>query len=167
MSFSYKIIFRSANHIAANTKQGLCGSLCGQSPGLVTTVDLCWLYSIYCDVTHIDLTRVGPESKATRFASLPFHAPRSWYYFTPGFSRLGNTVWRRYNTVNFLPNPLMICPIARPLGWDMWCNLWYDTMFYILLQSTQCCMKYIFILERVIAALDCICQFVGAIRGRR
>ena len=32
-----------------------------------------------------------------------------------------------YNAVNFQPNPHIIHPIARQLGWAMGCNLWYDT----------------------------------------
>ena len=62
----------------------------------------------------------------------------------------------RYNVVNFLPNPHKIHPIARTLGWAMGCILWFDTAIYILLESTQCCMKYRVIFDRVITALDCI-----------
>ena len=41
-----------------------------------------------------------------------------------------DTVQCRYNAVNFLPNPHYIHPIARPLGRDMGCNLWFDTDLY-------------------------------------
>ena len=34
-------------------------------------------------------------------------------------------------------------------------KLWFDTLIYILHQSTQCCMEYHVILDRVIMALDC------------
>ena len=49
-----------------------------------------------------------------------------------------HTVRCRYNAVKFLPNPHKIHPIACPLGRDMGCNLWFDILVYILLQSTQC-----------------------------
>ena len=65
----------------------------------------------------------------------------------------------RYNAVNFLPNPHKIHLIARPLGRDMGCNLWFDTLIYILSQSTQCGMKYPVILDRVITALYCTMFF--------
>ena len=61
----------------------------------------------------------------------------------------------RYNAVNFLPNSHKIQPIDRPLGRDIGCNLWFDTLIYISIQSTQCCLKYRVILDRVITALDC------------
>ena len=97
------------------------------------------------------------------------------------------TVQCRYNAVNFLPNPHKIHLIARPLGRerererlslsaflrtedigvhivhplgrDMGCNLWFDTLIYILSQSTQCGMKYPVILDRVITALYCTMFF--------
>ena len=65
------------------------------------------------------------------------------------------TVRCRYNAVNFLPNPHEIHPIARPLGRGMVCNLWFDTLIYILLQSTQCRIRFCVIFDRVITALDC------------
>ena len=37
----------------------------------------------------------------------------------------------------FYANPHKMHP-----GRDMRCNLWFHTLIYILLQSTQCCMKY-------------------------
>ena len=67
-----------------------------------------------------------------------------------------STVRCRYNAVNFLPNPPNLHLIARSLGWDMGCNLWFDTLFYILLQSPQYCMKHRVILDRVITALHYI-----------
>ena len=78
-----------------------------------------------------------------------------------------NKVRYCYNAVNFLPNPPQRYTIAPRLGQGMGCNLWFDTRSYILLQSTQCCMKYCVILERVIMTLYCI-QFiwVSSFRGR-
>ena len=46
----------------------------------------------------------------------------------------------------------MWCVICDLYG----CNLWFDTLICILLQSTQYCMKYHVILERVKMALYCI-----------
>ena len=66
-----------------------------------------------------------------------------------------STVRCRYNAVNFLPNPHEIHPIACPLGRGIVCNLWFDTLIYILLQSTQCRIRFCVILDRVITALDC------------
>ena len=65
-----------------------------------------------------------------------------------------NTVRCRYNAVNFLSNPHIIHPIARPLGRTMGCNLWFDTLIYILLH--RCRIKYRVIFDHVITALDCI-----------
>ena len=47
----------------------------------------------------------------------------------------------------FLPNPHKLHPI------DMGCNLWFDSLLYILLQSLQCCMKYHVILDCVMDIL--------------
>ena len=66
-----------------------------------------------------------------------------------------NSVRCRYNEVNFRPNSHKMHTIARPLGWVMGYNLWFDTLIYIVLQSTGCCMKHLVILDRVITALDC------------
>ena len=71
-------------------------------------------------------------------------------------SKIWNTVQRRYNAVNFLPNPHKIHPIARPLGRGMVCNLCFDTLIYILLQSTQCRIRYRVIFDRIITALNCV-----------
>ena len=76
------------------------------------------------------------------------------------------TVRCRYNAVNFLSNPHKIHPIARPLGRGMVCDLWFDTLIYILLQSTQCGKRYRVIFDRVITTLDriyvyiCVCVYV-------
>ena len=59
-----------------------------------------------------------------------------------------------YDAVNFLAYPHKIHLIARPLGRDMACNLWFDNLIYILFQSAQCCMKYRVILDRVVMALN-------------
>ena len=64
----------------------------------------------------------------------------------------------RYNAVNFYQILTKNTPIYRPLGRGMGCNLWFDTLIYILLKSTQCCMKYHVILGRVKTALDYVCQ---------
>ena len=63
----------------------------------------------------------------------------------------------RYNAVNFPPNPPKIHPIAPSLGRDMESILWVQTVIYTLCQSTQGCMQYHVILDRVITALDCLC----------
>ena len=66
----------------------------------------------------------------------------------------------RYNTVNFLPNPHKIHPIARPLGRGLVCDLCVDTLIYILLQSAQCGKRYRVIFDRVITTLDCIYMYI-------
>ena len=45
---------------------------------------------------------------------------------------------------------------ARPLGRDMGCNLWFDTWYISCFSQTQCCMKYLVIMDRVKTALDYI-----------
>ena len=70
-------------------------------------------------------------------------------------SEVTSIVWCLYNAVNFLPNPHKIHPIAHPLGWDMGCILWVQTVIYTLPQSMQWCMWYHVILNRVITALNC------------
>ena len=62
----------------------------------------------------------------------------------------------RYKVVNFLPNPHKIHPIARLLGQNMGCNLWFDTLIQILLWSTQCSIKYHVILDWVMTTVSCI-----------
>ena len=47
---------------------------------------------------------------------------------------LENTVWCRYNAVNFLTNIHQRHPIARPLGWGMGCLLWIQHLIDILPQ---------------------------------
>ena len=44
----------------------------------------------------------------------------------------------------------------------MRCNLWFDTLIYILLQSTQCSRIYCVLMNRVITALDCMYPFYAA-----
>ena len=46
------------------------------------------------------------------------------------------TVRCRYNTFNFLRNPHQRQPIARPLGRDMGCLLWFNT--FIIFCLSQC-----------------------------
>ena len=41
-----------------------------------------------------------------------------------------NTMWCRYNAVNFIPNSCKRHPIARPLGWGMECLLWIQSNLY-------------------------------------
>ena len=53
-------------------------------------------------------------------------------------------------------NPHQIHPIARPLGRAMGCILWFQTLFYILPKSVQCCLQYYVILNHAIMALYCI-----------
>ena len=65
-----------------------------------------------------------------------------------------HTMRCRYSAVNFLQNPHKIHPIDHPLGRDIGRSLWFDTTIYILLQPTQCFMKYCDILGRVITAPD-------------
>ena len=71
-------------------------------------------------------------------------------------SPLKYTLLRRYNAVNFYPNSLKMHPIARRLGEGMGRNLWFDTVIYIMLQSTQCYIQCLVIFDRVITALDCM-----------
>ena len=65
------------------------------------------------------------------------------------------TVRYRYNAVNFLSNPNKRHPIARPWGRVMGCLLWFWSLIYVLLLSSQCRWKYCDKLDRVITALDC------------
>ena len=46
--------------------------------------------------------------------------------------------------------------IAHPLGHDMECLLWVQTLMYILPQSQQQCMQYYAILDHIITAPYCI-----------
>ena len=86
-----------------------------------------------------------------------------WYVLTALKLFILHEVQCRYNAVNFLPNPHKIQPISRPSGRDMGCNLWFDTLIYILHQSTQCCIKYRVILNRVIMWLDCKSHSIGMV----
>ena len=52
------------------------------------------------------------------------------------------TVWCRFNAVNFLKNPHNRHPISRPLGRDMGCLLWEQTLIYVMLEPLHCCRKY-------------------------
>ena len=45
---------------------------------------------------------------------------------------------------------------ARPFGRDMGCNLWFDTWYISCFSQTQCCVKYLVIMDRIKTALDCI-----------
>ena len=67
-----------------------------------------------------------------------------------------NAVRCHYNTVNFLPNAHKIHPIASPLAWDIGCILCAKIMIYTLPQSLQWYMQYLFKLDQVITALNCI-----------
>ena len=69
-----------------------------------------------------------------------------------------NTVRCHYNTVNFLQNAHKGHPVAHPLGWDMGCHLWIQTLIKVLHQLLQCCMQYRVTLDLVITALDCILE---------
>ena len=67
-----------------------------------------------------------------------------------------NTVRRRYNAVNFLPEPHNTNPIARPWGWDMGCLLWFWSLIYVLLLSSRRRWSYCDIFDhRVITSFDC------------
>ena len=81
------------------------------------------------------------------------------YLQTDLFRNIRAVIYRRgrYNAVNFPPNPPKIHRIAPPLGRDMESILWVQTVIYTLSQSTQGCMQYHVILDRVITALDCLC----------
>ena len=61
-----------------------------------------------------------------------------------------------YNVVSFLKNPHKRHPIAHPLGRDMGCFFWIQTLIYIMSQWVQWCMQYHLILDRIITAPDCI-----------
>ena len=67
-----------------------------------------------------------------------------------------DTMWCLYNAVNFHQNSHKMHPIAHPLGQDMGCNLWFDSLIQIMLQTTQCCMKHLVILDRIITTLHCM-----------
>ena len=47
-------------------------------------------------------------------------------------------------------------PFVRPLGWDVGCLLWVQTLFYTPSQPLYLCLQYHAILVRVVAALVCI-----------
>ena len=64
------------------------------------------------------------------------------------------TVRCRCNAANIPPSPHKIHPIARPEKRDVGGNLLFDTLIYMLLQSTQSCMKYHVILDRITTTLD-------------
>ena len=61
-----------------------------------------------------------------------------------------------YNAVKFLQNAHKRHPIAHPLGQDIRCILWAQTLIYSLPQSLQWWIQYHIILDRIITALDCI-----------
>ena len=94
------------------------------------------MFPFHVVIMNLTASRPGLCSSPTKFqpsATISY----SLGHFVPS----GNTVRRHYNAVDFLPNPHKKHPLARSLGWDMRCNLWFDTRIYILIQSTQCCMK--------------------------
>ena len=66
-----------------------------------------------------------------------------------------HTVRCRYNGVNFLQNPHKRHPIARPLGRNMGCLLWINTLIYIPPQLLKWYMQYV-TLDRIIMGLHCI-----------
>ena len=68
------------------------------------------------------------------------------------------TVGCRYNAVKFLTNIHKRRHIARPLGRGMGCLWWIQHLIDIQPQFLQLFMQYLTILNRVITALDCICQ---------
>ena len=73
-----------------------------------------------------------------------------------------NTVWCRYNAVNFLKNIHKRHPIARPLGRGMGCLLGIHHLSDILPEFLQSFMQSLAILDRVITALDCITNNIFA-----
>ena len=62
----------------------------------------------------------------------------------------------RYNAVNFLKNIQKRHPLARPLGRGMGCLLWIQHLIDVLSEFLQSFKQYFYILDRVIAALDCM-----------
>ena len=82
------------------------------------------------------------------------------FVLLPVSNNLLNTVLCRYNAVNFVANHHNRHPIARPWGRGMGCLLWFWSLIFILLLSLWfrwwCRDK----LDRVITALDCICDFL-------
>ena len=64
-----------------------------------------------------------------------------------------NTLRCRYNAVNFRQN---IHPIAGPSGRGVGCLLWVQPLIDILPQFLPWCAQYHVILDRVIAALNCM-----------
>ena len=71
------------------------------------------------------------------------------------------TVQCRYNAINFLPNPHNRHPIARPWGRGMVWLLWFWSLIYVLLLSSQCRWYYREKLDHIIMALDYIFKYVG------
>ena len=68
-----------------------------------------------------------------------------------------DTMWCRYNAVNFLESIHKTHPVARPLRWGMGCLLWVQHLIDIPPEFLQSFMHYLTILDRVITALDCMC----------
>ena len=62
-----------------------------------------------------------------------------------------HAVWCYYNAVKFHEYSHKMHPIE-----GMGCNLWFNTLICIMLQSMQCCMKYLVTLDCIMLALDCI-----------
>ena len=69
-----------------------------------------------------------------------------------------HTVRCRYNVVDFPQHHLKWHPIAHPLGRGMGCLLWVQAYIHILSQSSEWCVQFHVILDRVITTLDCILQ---------
>ena len=72
-----------------------------------------------------------------------------------------NTEMSRYNTVaNFLPNPHIKHPIARPWGRDMGCLSWVQMVIHFLSQSLRYCMQSNAILHRrIITTNNCLITY--------
>ena len=69
-----------------------------------------------------------------------------------GSFRLPGTLRCRYDAVNLFENCHNGHTIVRPSGRGTGCTLWVETLIYAISKSTQCCMKYNVILNRVITA---------------
>ena len=65
-------------------------------------------------------------------------------------------MWRRYNAVNFHPNPHKRHPITRPWGRGMGCVMWTLPLMHILPQSLSYHMQNHVMMDRLITAPDCM-----------
>ena len=114
--------------------------------------------NIIIDLIHKSQTAPAPYPTMLHSEQKCAHFCSEWSIVGYGISTgeiglLPSTVWCCCS-VNFLPNPHKIHPIARPSGRAMGCILRVLTVIYTLPQSLQRCMQYHVILGHVVTALD-------------